>query len=156
MLMLSNANALWSEGLWNMLSQRDNFTWKWQNLYSKMAIFSNLPKKFSRFLNDGSTFKMAALTLSVPGGMFFHPPIVNLMPFFCGVEFFFQLLMIFYVGDFNTSQCSQTFDLLLNILRNSAKKVSNPSLFWLKIRKSSFFGFFLQLAKTFHYKTISV
>ena len=44
-----------------MLSQKDNFTWKSQNLCSKTAIFSDLPKKFSRFLIDGSMFKMAAL-----------------------------------------------------------------------------------------------
>ena len=86
-------------------------------------------------------------TLSVTGGCFFIPPIVNLMPFFCGVEFFFRLLMIFYVGDFNKSQCSQTFDLLLNILRNSAKKVSNPSLFWVKNQKILFFWVFSSISQ---------
>ena len=85
--------------------------------------------------------------ISTGGGCFFIPPIVNLMPFFCGVEFFFQLLMIFYVGDFNTSQCSQTFDLLLNILRNSAKKVSNPSLFWVKNQKILFFWVFSSISR---------
>ena len=88
---------------------------------------SSYPRRLCVFL-----FKRAAaiLTLSVPGGgLFLAPTRENLLAFFCERENCFQMLLSFLVEDFNTSQWSQIFYSLLEILRNSSMKMSGPPHF---------------------------
>ena len=67
--------------------------------------------------------------ISTGGGLFLAPTRVNPLAFFCERENSFQMLMSFLVEDFNTSQWSQIFDSLLEILKNSSKTTSDPPHF---------------------------
>ena len=53
--------ALWSEGLWNIETQKSVFAWKSQHLYSKSAVFSKLPKNLTKFDIDGTMCKMSSV-----------------------------------------------------------------------------------------------
>ena len=69
------------------------------------------------------------LNLSVLGGLFLAPTRVNPLAFFCERENSFQMLMTFLVEDCTTSQWSQIFYSLLEILKNSSTKMSDPPHF---------------------------